>query len=291
MTAHQDYHADRSRISASALKLFAESPRLFKMWEDGDLNRKPSDAMKAGTRLHEMVLDQPWTFCIEDISAPRRPTKAQLEAKKPSEATLQAIEYWAKRDLFLNENSLDEISVEEYNQSQLQQWAAREAFPDFLNHHGRVIEQRMDFEIDGVPCKAKPDLFVRGSVIFDLKNTRNAGARPFASQAIALGYHIQAAFYRRAVESATGERLPFVFGAVESKPRQEGVYLCQLHKCTDAFLAAGEAEIKRLMADIKTCRENDNWPDFNDAKDYDGMVALDAPYYLQDEIEIDDVEL
>lgn len=282
MTAHADYHADRTRISTSALKLFAESPRLFRLWETGSLDRKPTDSMRAGTRLHETTLGQPLTYAVIPEDAPKRPTKAQREAKKPSDETVQAIAFWDAFDAQTAHLEGGAISSDENLETHVQSLAAMHAFMPILSAPNRRVEQRIDFDINGVPCKAKPDLYVPGSLILDLKTCRDASSRAFSRQAYALGYHIQAAFYRRAVEAATGERLPFVFGAVESKPRSPGVYLCQMHRATDAFLADGDREVDQLLAEIAECRKNDRWPDFRDPQDDDGMAILDVPAWKQD---------
>ena len=94
------YHAGDG-ISKSGLDLIARSPlHYFAKYRSPDRERdEPTEAMKLGTAVHSAVLE-PESFASDYIvvpaDAPRRPTTVQLNAKKPSDDTVIAIEWFSE---------------------------------------------------------------------------------------------------------------------------------------------------------------------------------------------------
>lgn len=83
---------------------------------------------------------------------------------------------------------------------------------------GAVTEQSA-FWIDeetGLLCKCRPDIS-KGSILADLKSTRDASPRGFARECGKYGYHLQDAMYSEGWGIATGQQVEaFVFIAVET---------------------------------------------------------------------------
>jgi hypothetical protein len=110
----------------------------------------------------------------------------------------------------------------------------------------------------GLKCKGRLDwisLGARGSIL-DLKGAASAERRRFSTTAARLGYHCQAAFYRKGYAVATGELLPVRLVAVEREPPHDvTVFLID-----DDALYAGEEEVRDLLARVAECRRTNQWP-------------------------------
>lgn len=100
----EEYHGDccdGPSVSASVLhKIGAECPA--KMWAVSPLNRnrfpdKEKKEFNFGKAAHALSLGEPnfyANFFVVPDGAPNRPSKKQRNAKKPSQETLDAIEFW-----------------------------------------------------------------------------------------------------------------------------------------------------------------------------------------------------
>ena len=76
---------------------------------------EPTKQMLLGSAMHTMVLEPDIfenEYLVESANAPKRPTAAQRNAKKPSNQTLDVIAYWEKFDKKANGKNL--ISNDDY---------------------------------------------------------------------------------------------------------------------------------------------------------------------------------
>jgi exodeoxyribonuclease VIII len=69
----------------------------------------------------------------------------------------------------------------------------------------------------GLRCKARIDRWVPDRAIIDVKTSRDASPHGFSRSIANFRYHIQAAWYLRAIEQTAGETRPFLFAAIESE--------------------------------------------------------------------------
>ena len=92
--------------------------------------------------------------------------------------------------------------------------------------------------------------------IIDYKTTESAAPEMFQRQIVRMGYHIQDAFYRRAIR-AFGEKDPaFVFLAQSCEPPYE----CSLHGCDPAMREIADAEVDRAVQTWRMCLLSNKWP-------------------------------
>lgn len=158
----------------------------------------PSDDMRKGS-LVDAVLTPPFsireTHKVIPENAPTRPTSTQLNAAKPSDATKQAIEWWARFDE--DAKGFDVIS---------QAWLTNaEAIAQVLKADpdiGPILTQ-IDNAASQVPyfwddeagrsCRNLPDIITIDGCQYDLKKTRCAKQKKFYWQAMGLGYDLQMA--------------------------------------------------------------------------------------------------
>ena len=108
--SNSEYHR-RCSVSKSHLDKVNQSPLHF--WHHYlDPDRPEPERTKAmilGSAFHTKILE-PHLFdkeyYVEPDNAPKRPTFAQLNAKKPSSQTIEAIEYWTSFDSQLGNKTL-----------------------------------------------------------------------------------------------------------------------------------------------------------------------------------------
>ena len=121
----------------------------------------------------------------------------------------------------------------------------------------------------GTQLKARLDGYdpTTGWVI-DLKTTRDASYPSFKSALWNLGYGLQASFYRRVARIAGLNVTGFAFLCVENTaPHGVAVYAMD-----DSDMDYFEADMRRLIADYKVCRETETWPGYPDRIERIGLA-------------------
>ena len=274
-------------LSASGLKQLARSPWHYKNRVDID----PTPAMLRGTLAHCAVLEpdalsQRYAVLPED--APRKPSKSQWAAKKPSDESLAAMQWWEK---FQQDNAgRDLIGAGDYALCQAQLQAVRRQ----INLASLLSTGRGEvsiFWIDqatGIYCKARPDWLPQddGASIMplDLKTTADESPGGFGRASARLRYDLQAAHYTAGIEEVMGLHVDaFVFGAVSSKPP----ILAVPYILTYEIRNQGKEEREELMQKLAWCQLENQWPAYGD-----GFQMLDFPAYAKNsgEVEIEWIE-
>ena len=110
----------------------------------------------------------------------------------------------------------------------------------------------------GVLCKCRPDYWIPGLAIPDLKTTVDARQSEFARSCAKFHYHIQAAFYQDGVAELTGEHLPMPFIAVEKEPP----FAVGVFQIDAPDVSYGRSEYKRALETVARCFETDTWPGY-----------------------------
>jgi PDDEXK-like domain of unknown function (DUF3799) len=272
-------------LSATGLKLLARSPWHFANRVDTD----PTPAMLRGTLAHVAILEpdaMAQRYVVLPADAPRRPTRAQWEAKKPSDDSKAAMQWWTQ---FEQDNARRELVPHADFALCQEQLAAVAREPELASllrtGRGEVSIFWID-EATGIYCKARPDWLPeraqgRGHLPLDLKTCADESPSGFGRAAARLRYDLQAAHYTAGIEAATGvfvER--FVFGAVSSKPP----VLAVPYVLTDEIRDQGRDERRELMDRLAWCQRENVWPAYGD-----GYQLLDFPAYAKNggEVEVE----
>ena len=269
---NEDYHADTSAISASGLKLFARSPAHYyaAYLDPNRIERSPTPAMRVGTATHCAILE-PERFSAEYIALPEGLDRRTKEGKQ------------AYADLLATGAELltsDDMSLVVNMACAFRDNATSRALFD----RKHVVEQSIFAEVNGVACKCRPDFMTAdGLMVMDVKTTSDASPESFGKSAWSLGYHIQAAFYRRVIQSATGITPDFIFGCVES----DRPYLTAYYTVPQYLLDYADGVIDALLEQYAECLRSGIWH---------GYIAeiepqeLSVPGYAQRIIEQDGIE-
>lgn len=143
---------------------------------------------------------------------------------------------------------------------------------------GGHAEASITFEIDGVPCKCRPDYIAKDHIL-DLKTVASAHPRAVAMAAMRDGWHVRAPWYLHGVAMGAPELLPatgrlrYLFVCVEKTPP----YLIEVYELEARAIAWGEHVIRRGLRLFQQCREDDRWPSYNDHF----PVALPLPSFAE----------
>lgn len=273
-------------MSQSALKQLARSP-----WHYANrVDVKETRAMLNGSlvhcaRLEPDALAQRYVVVPED--APRKPTEAQWNAKKPNDSSRASMEWWTAFGEEVAGRSIIPAADYAITQLQLDALNANETIRDLMSGgHSEVSVFWID-PATGIYCKARPD-YVRqdddGDILTDLKSTVDESPNGFSRTAARMQYHLQAAHYSSGWQIATGRRVyEFMFAAVtSSRP-----VLAVPYVLTDEVLQQGVEERALLLARFAECKKSDTWPAYGN-----GVQLLDFPAYAKagGEIEISDIE-
>lgn len=261
------YHK-RPELSKTQLDQFLVSPLnyWYKSKREGAEPFPETSSMRIGSMVHKILLEGQEAFDEAYAGPPKdgvkKPTSAQLNAKKPSDKTLQQIEDWdryiasceGKLEVKPDELAIALKCVESVKQHPeavklLDAITDSEVTIVYPTHNGVMMRSRLD----GVTQRG----------IVDVKTTRDATAKGFKSSVYKYNYGLQEFVYSWAYYQAYG-RMPeyFIFLCVEtSAPYHTALYT----------LPAGNSNywapiFEKALAEYSQCEKSGNWPGLNKDK-------------------------
>ena len=258
------YHGGEG-ISKSGLDLIARSPLHYwsKYLDPDRVIEPPTPAMQLGTAIHSAVLE-PDLFASDYVvvpeGAPRRPTKAQLTAKKPSDDSIAAIEWWREFDSRYGNKTIltadDYTTCTSIQTNVLAHPAARTLIKD---GEAELSVLWRDAET-GVLCKCRPDwMNYKANVMVDVKSTEDASPEGFQKSIAKYGYHVQAAWYLDGFKAATGTApKAFVFAAFEKKRP----YATAFYYADEAMIELGRILYRERLNAYAECLKRNSWPGY-----------------------------
>lgn len=269
--SNPEYHAVNA-LSSTGAKILAKQSAYHYQFARAN-PPEPTLAMQMGTAVHTGVLEpekfEASIICVP-ADAPRKPTAAQWNAKRPSVESQLAMDWWttfnerAKGKLVLDAESFDKVhkmveSVRRHDH----------AMALLEGGHTELTLMWQDAGFD-VPCKCRFDHFGDDMAATDLKTCRDASPDGFARAAADLGYHLSAAHYWSGAEHVLNESPKFwAWICVENvAPYATAVYMCP----PDA-LRAGMRLAQIALGRYRVARSINYWPG------YEGIQPLNFPRY------------
>ena len=287
-----EYHAHPALGSTSIKAMATGTPRSY--WaKHVDPSREPftpTDAMRQGS-LVDCLITCPEEFKQKYIvipdDAPKKPTPTQLNAKKPSEATIEAIQWWDNFNSSVN--GRDVISQEWLaNAMRITQVLANDADigPVLAMQRQSQVPHFWVDEEHGIQCKYKPDLEPEDGSLIDLKKGASASPRWFDKQAYQLGYDIQLDHYSKGFADLHGV-LPSRAGFIVYEWKWP--HDCALRIVDDDYLAMGHDRRHDALDLIDKCQRESSWPSY-------GESIMTSPTYANvanadNDTNLDDLEL
>ena len=246
------YHAHPA-VSKSHLDLIARSPLHY--WARYvDRNRvapEPSPQMRLGTALHTHVLElSRWDEEIAVAPQCDRRTKAGKDAFAAFEASSSG------KTIITADDAAQVMAM---GRAVLRHPAAAM----LLGMPGKAETTHMWTDAStGLECKCRPDwLTDDGSIVVDLKTTKDASPRGFKQSIANFSYQKQAAWYLHGLEQATGRRPDqFIFICVEST----APYACAVYAADAEMIERGHDQAMRDLAKLAVCKAADHWPSYSD---------------------------
>ena len=261
--AAEEYHRHPA-VSKHGLDDFRKAPSFFK-WCREHL-QPASDALTFGSLYHTVMLEPDLIgqrYITVPREAPRRPTRIQRNAKKPSLETLEAIQWWDEFEIRgAGRTVVDHNDIQLCNQmrvAMLENTACRNALTELRE----FTEASLFWEDEktGVKCRARPDIIRTDDLIVDPKTCRDATESAFMRAAYEFGYFRQAAMYLDGLEAATGRKgKAFIFLAQET----EAPFLCKAYVASPQMIELGRAQIAEDLAMLAQCQKTDTWPGLGD---------------------------
>lgn len=250
--SESDYHADpvvAPSLSASIAKvLLGKSPR-HAWYAHPRLNPAKAEDNRAmfdlGKAAHALVLGEERQFAIIDADDWR--TKAAKEARDAA--------YAAGKTPLLAEQWGRVAAMADASRAQLAAHAdARHAFTNGKPDATLVWQEGETW------CRCRLDwLPNRGRIFYDLKSTESANPETWSRQLYALGYDIQAAFYRRAIRAVLGIEDPaFEFVVQEVQPP----YALSVIGLPPGAVDMADRKVDAALDLWRWCLSNDKWPGY-----------------------------
>jgi exodeoxyribonuclease VIII len=247
-----DYHAHPA-ISKSHLDLIARSPLHYwaRYLDPKRVAPEPTAAMRLGTALHTHVLElSRWDEEIAVAPVCDRRTKAGKDAFASFEASS------AGKTVITADDA--EVVMAMGRSIMRHPGAAM-----LLGLPGKAETTHMWTDATyGVDCKCRPDwLTDDGSIMVDLKTTRDASPRGFRRSIGDYRYHVQAGWYMHGVQAATGKRPDqFIFICVETT----APYAVAVYAADAEMIERGYEQAMFDLGKLATCRAADSWPSYSD---------------------------
>lgn len=258
--SNEDYHADRSAVSSSGLKIILnKSPRHFHYhWTSGAPDEEESNALRFGSLCHMALLQSDLfreSYKVEPIF--EGPTKDGVMSSRSKIALIRKAE-WHKKlrrgTLVVTQKDYDMITGIVY--SVLDHPVANGIIADGTPE----ISGWFRDPDTGIKCRIRPDIFGQQSLsLSDFKTARDASADEFAKQMGNLMYHVSMAMYYDGVFQITGQ-YPKVtsFIPVEKDPP----YACAVYAVSQEDIEIGRAWYKHALALLKECMTKEKWPSY-----------------------------
>lgn len=255
---NEHYHADRTAISSSPLKiLLQQTPAHFRSaWLTGPTVDEEKDHFRYGSLAHMALLEPDRfrsSYVLEPIfEAPTKEGKMSTQSKAAREQKKEWYESLDPGTLVVTEKDFEAIT------GSIESIIAHEKASKVIV--GAQTEKSGYFRhpLTGIKCRIRPDIIhIDKRVVIDFKTTRDAGREFFSKEIARHMYHMSLAFYGMGIKEITGwEPEIYAILAVEKEPP----YAVALYTLKQATIETAKAWCNEGLDILKKCIEMDKWP-------------------------------
>lgn len=241
MTSNTDYHANRTHLSSSMLKLLLKDAAAFdKAWNKGIVDSDDKTVFQDGSLVHSLILEP--------------------HLVKAEYAFFQGLRRAGKLfEQFRDDNPGKRIMTEAQHLRAIDCLKAYKTRPEAMALiQGGEAEFTLEGEILDVPCKARFDYInVEKGWLVDIKTTgMPAGAEIFKDAINMYRYDLSAALYLMLAEKRYGRTFDWYFVVISKCDK-----VCDVYKLSQETRRAGVAFVYQALLKYKKCKASNLWVD------------------------------
>ena len=239
--SNEEYHGKTKYESSTTVRTSLISPK--KYLHNKTAETVPTKAMEEGTAVHTYFLENELfknRYCYKPKAFNGRTKEGKQWMEEHGHLNVLASE-WEENLIHMNHSFLSSPAKMIYDL-------------DGLTELSYFSE-----DLGGIRAKCRPDWISSDSgIVVDLKTTQDASPKGFQKSIANFGYHIQAAFYLRTLQSLGLDSYDFIFIAIEkTAPFCVGVY-----RASTEMLEEGNKKVDEAINKILWCKDNDSYPDY-----------------------------
>ena len=224
--SNEEYHGKTKYESSSTIRKVLTSPK--KYLHDKTAESIPTKAMEEGTAVHTFFLENELfknRYCFKPKAFNGRTKEGKQWMEEHGHLNVLAAE-WEENLIHMNHSFLASPAKMIYDMEGLTELS-------FFSE-----------DLDGIRAKCRPDWISHDkNIVVDLKTTQDASPKGFQKSIGQFGYHIQAAFYLRTLQSLGLDSYDFIFIAIEkTAPFDVGIYMCG-----EEFVSIGRSKYQDLL--------------------------------------------
>lgn len=271
IATRQEYDATQALNYSGSKELIGKSPAHYQAYLTAQ--REETKALRMGRLTHAFVLEPEVVssrFALLPSEAPKKPTKAQLEAKKPSEETIANIAWWNKFNADAEGKSV--VDDEEWTVCV----SVAQSMVATIKKLGLTIkatELMLLVEYCGCPIKVAIDAVAEDAegneYLLDLKSTEDASPKAWLSSARSYRYPLQAHIYRTAYEIFFKRRIK---GVIFIAGEKSAPYLSAPYEFGPELMTYAIADFEQAVSTYKGCVALGEWPGYPSE-----VTTLDIP--------------
>jgi len=240
-STNTEYHASRSHLSSSMLKLILQSPEAFyEKWFGPTAPEETKDVFSEGSFVHTLLLEPHKVLTDYAVfTGLRKQGKAweEFRAANPGKTLLSAPQV---------------ARCEELAKAATASTAAMELLS------GGFAEHTMVGELLGVPVKARADYInIDKGYIVDVKTTSMPSDKEFFSVTVRdYGYQLSASLYCQIAEATYGKPFGFYWATVSKADKG-----CRVYKMSLSTAQEGAIMVSAALAQYKRRMVSGDWRD------------------------------
>lgn len=254
--AHSDmpndiYHGGIG-VSSSVVKTMHKSPaHCYARHYDPERERDKSPTLIFGSAYHALALEGQDAFDKEFVLAPdiNKRTKAGKEEWAEFEKANEGKDIIKKDDFDIMCDMSEALDKTPMSAELIDVPAIIEA-----SYFG--VDEKTDLLV-----KVRPDFYVEGEYILDLKTANDASMEGFSRSMANFGYFQSAAWYIDYLHDITGVKTPRFVLLVQEK---EKPYISQPYVIDDLAIDLGRRMNRAAMTRLAACMARDEWPAYFD---------------------------
>jgi hypothetical protein len=240
-----EYLGNKSHISASDIKAFMKSPKLYYFKKYLEVKKEETERhFPIGSAIHEMILE-PQQFNKNYIVFPKI-DKRTKEGKKQYEEFVQYAQ--GKTILFDDEMEMVRMMAEQSTENH--------TLVELLKDSYRELSCYTTDEKTGLKIKVRPDIICNNkSTIVDIKSCMDSSYYKFKRNILDYQYQVSASFYMDFLN-----RDNYVFCAIEKQiPYQTSLYCVD-----DDMIDYGRKTYRTALDLMKWSYDNNYWCDYTE---------------------------